>query len=125
MNKSTKIIGLFSTIVLYLFIVNAYGIRLLSSDTTFDTQQTLDNQNYFSLLSSNLFCPSLQFENGIAGTNELPSTSNKRPYFNFLSGINNADLFFENTSAKYIFYSKNIIIQFQETDIIYPFHSFS
>lgn len=111
-------------IILYCFIISGYSYNHLKTETAFSKGQSSDQKQYYSLVSDNLFCHTVQSEDSVNFVNNFP-TSSPKDYHNYtLSSGKAAGLFISGTFLKYIFCSRNFIIKFRQTDIIFPFHYF-
>ncbi len=125
MKSLLKFTFLFCTLALYGLVVNHYNSSSFSSNEVFLKSNADNTETYFSLVSSNLFCHTNQNESFTDGPNHfLPQHSLKNYLNNFSKIIYAKELILENKFVKYDFYSRNIILRLQHSDIIYPFHYF-
>jgi hypothetical protein len=84
---------------------------------------TSDNETYFSPYLANIFNPADNSRNASGFSTIILSAANK--YVNkFSVAIEEGTLVRKISFSTYTFYARNIIIRFQPTDIIFPFHYF-
>ena len=121
--KLLKLSGVFNVVVLYSIIVSIYSPCLLYSNASFSTDNSAKDESYFSLFSANLIGPAVNTKN-IVTLNDIPFSILKNYLNKFSACLKEAELFHEITFSKYILYAGTIIVRFQQTDIIYPFHYF-
>lgn len=123
MKKVFKIAALLHVIILYCLVLSIYGHGIVSAEISISPGELSQKEHSISSVSANLIGNAIQTENCVNGYNNLPSSQN----FNFstIFGHNkSSDLFLLKTFPKYIFYAKNIVVVFQQTDIIFPSHYF-
>jgi hypothetical protein len=115
--------GLLSILVLYCFLVSFYCSSILLSNTSSVKRQAANDEGYFSLASTNLFCHTAKSENIVASYNNgLPSSLKNHDGFSTCARA--AELFLVNTISNYLFAARHIIVRLRKTDIIFPFHYF-
>ena len=124
MKISSKISTFLHISVLCCFIVISYNSNLLTSIMTSPAGKSILNENYSSIISANLFLPTGETDNVIHGYNINTPSSLKTNPNDFLACIKAKELLLVNLFSKYIFFSRNVVIRFQPTDIIFPFHYF-
>jgi len=103
--------------------MSLYSNSILTSNATFYKDPLTEDESYFLLFSANLYSPAVNTKN-INGFPDLPYSILKNYLNKFSACFKEVELFHEITFSKYIFYTGNIIVRFQQTDIIYPFHYF-
>jgi hypothetical protein len=103
--------------------MSLYSPGILISNATFSQDASTEDESNFLLFSANLFCPAVNAKN-YSGFTDIPFSFLKNYLNKFSACPKEAEIFHEITFSKYIFYAGNIIVRFQQTDIIFPFHYF-
>ena len=121
--SNTKIATLFQILVLYCFIASFYSTGILSSGYTYSNDhRTANEERYLPIAGVDLFTNTTKPENIVVSFNTFLSFSIKNQLNDFLAYRQVTDLFLLNASSKYIFYARNTVERFEQTDIIFPFH---
>lgn len=117
--KNTSIVLL---IAIYCF---ALGIATESAiHYDFQNQPRAEQENFFSTISTNLFCHTSQSENSIKNFNDFPSPRFTDSYNSLWAVNKTTEHFLEIVFLQYNFFSKNLLIRFRKNNIIFPFHCF-
>lgn len=123
MKKSARIF-----LILTLFAFYGYAVSLCNSNNFNNhfpfSPSRFPTQSYDSLKYSNLFCHIAQTESSILVFRNIPQDSLKKSFNEFSGCFKNIQHLFINIFSQYQFYSKNLIVRLQNTDIIFPFHFF-
>jgi hypothetical protein len=123
MKKVFKIAALLHVIILYCLVLSVYSHGIACTEISVSTGELSQKEHNISSVSANQTGFAVQTENSVIGYNNLPSSQNF--HFNtFFGHHKSSDLFLLKTFPKYILYAKNIVVGFQQTDIIFPFHYF-
>lgn len=123
MKKVFRIFSLLTISALYSFVISLYSSNVFIDNFTF-SQTNSDTKQYSSLVSSYLLCHTSQTESSITVHNNAPPSSLKNPFSEFSACIRTTEQLFFVTFSQYRFYSQNLLVRLQKTDIIFPFHYF-
>lgn len=123
MKKTLKLSFILTTFVLYGFVISLYNGSALTGNSSF-LQPDFQSEYYNSSTYSNLLYHTVQSESSTLIFRQTPTQSLKNFYNGFTASLKNIQQLFINTFSQYHFYSKNLLIRLQNTDIIFPFHSF-
>lgn len=119
--------GFVSIVILYLFTVYNYNKSIVHAAVTAQSNSTdvyivdSDGQNYPFLFTFN----QPQSSNLVEGFNNIPTPVRKSHTLNSFERSNPLEYINFIAFSKFIFYSSKTVIQFQKTDIPFPFHQFS
>ncbi|MEO6904457.1 MAG: hypothetical protein ABI315_15060 [Bacteroidia bacterium] len=123
MRKVLKLTFILTTFALYGFVISLCSSNALMGSASL-SESNSQTEYYNSLISSNLLYHISQTENSISVFRHSPPHSLKKPFNDFSSNLKTAERLYVHTFLQYQFYSKNVLVRLQSTDIIYPFHSF-
>lgn len=123
MKKVFRIFSLLTISALYSFVISLYSSNAFIDNCTF-SQTNSDTKQYSSLISSTLLCHTAQTESSITVHNNAPPSSLKNPFSEFSACLRTTEQLFFNVFSQYHFYSQNLLVRLQKTDIIFPFHYF-
>lgn len=122
MNKIVRFIGLSFITILYCF---AIGIVDIASAYSFNSVNLdSEQQSYFTLAKTNLYCHKSQTEESVNTFNEVPRISFKDRFNRFSIIIENIGRFFESKFSQYGFLSANFLIRYRKCNFLFPFHYF-
>jgi len=122
--KNIRAIVLVNLLVLYSLSLSLYSVKIIGSDTISTKNQPFNSESYYTISSLDSFRNSIKTENLVDGFSNIPVTTLKNHFNAFSTKIKTTELFHINEFAKYISYTKNAVIDFEHSDIIYPFHYF-
>lgn len=127
MKMPAKRIGFVLVVLLYLFTVYNYNKNIFYTNAVihsgFSEVSYVDSDeknNPFNVLSNQTQITSL-----VEGFNNIPTPVRKSHSLNSFERSNPLEYIEFIAFSKFIFYSSRKIIQFQQTDISFPFHQFS
>ncbi|MBU1013757.1 MAG: hypothetical protein KKG99_12195 [Bacteroidetes bacterium] len=124
MKKNVSAIVLVNFLVLYGLSLSLFDSQIIGSDNSSAKNQPCENESYYAINPLDTLRHCIKTENLVDGFNNLPVTALKKHFNAFSTKIKTAELFHINEFAKYISYTKNAVIDFEQSDIIYPFHFF-
>jgi len=122
--KNASAIVLVNFLVLYGLSLSLFGSQIIGSDNSSAKNRPCNNESYYAINPLDSFRHCIKTENLVDGFNNLPVTTLKKHFNAFSTKIKTAELFHINEFAKYITYTKSTVIDFEQSDIIYPFHFF-
>ena len=108
--------------ILYFLFISLYNGNDLNKNAYLSNNST--TQYISPLIPSDLFCRTVQSESLITLYNNIPRPTLKNYINQFTSCTITSEQLLFNSFSQYGFYSKNLIIPFKKTDIIFPFHNF-
>jgi len=111
----------------FLTTIYCFAIVVVIKSVTFSDFQGNSNttqEQYFSEFSTKLFSHTLQSESSVNNTNNLPTPNFKNPFNGIWAITKTTERLFETAYSQYTNISKNFLIQYRKTDIIFPFHYF-
>lgn len=124
MKKYISVTFLVNFLVLYGLSLSLYSSKIIGSDPFSTQNRPCNTESYYTIGPLDSFRHSIKTENLVNGFNNLPVTTLKKHFNAFSTKIKTAELFHINEFAKYISYTKDAVIDFEQSDIIYPFHYF-
>ncbi|WP_428664360.1 hypothetical protein [Runella sp.] len=124
MKKTFRIIALLTISALYCFAVSLYSSNGLGADSAFSKLTGAQSKHSSSLQLSNLLCTPAQATISITAFQNTPPPPHKNPFNEFSAWVKTAEHLFFSTFSQYSFYSKNVLVRLQRTDLIFPFHYF-
>lgn len=112
--------------ILYCFVIGIYSFKPvgLNPNLLFSGTATSETEHYFSISSSGLFCSAVQAKSSLTGSVSFSPIPFKKLFSGFSLCSNASEQVRNTVFARYAFYSKNEVIRFFQTSIIFPFHSF-
>ena len=122
MKKLVKISAFFDITILYCLILSFYSGNAVNYYADFSNHS--GTEFCTPVDSSNLFCNTEQSEGSIDFCNKIPRTTLKNNFIQISSCSVTSELLLFSSFSQYIFYSKNLFIQFTSIVIIFPFHYF-
>jgi len=122
--NNIRAIVLVNFLVLYGLSLSLYSSKIIGFNAFSAKNQPYNSESYYTISSLDSFRHSIKTENSVDGFNNLPVTTLKNHFNAFSTKIKTTELFHVNEFAKYISYTKNVVIYFEQSDIIYPFHYF-
>jgi hypothetical protein len=124
MGKQLKILSMFSGVILYSFFISIYCGIVFTPSTHFSNINP--QESFTSEIFTNGNNHAEQAESSSNACTYIARTTLKNSFnqFSFASlaivqALNNSYAF-----TFYLFYSKNLFIRFNKTNIIFPFHNF-
>ena len=125
MKKIWGIAALFTLFILYNFVVSSYSSSGFDATPVAETQQHCSPaENDHASISESSLCQTAPIESLVSVVNPVPPSSPKNPFHDFAAFIQTSEQIIATRFQQYHFFSKNILIRFFQTDIIYPFHCF-
>jgi hypothetical protein len=122
--KYVSVTFLVNFLVLYGLSLSLFGSQNICSNNSSAKNRPYENESYYAISPLDSFRHCTKTENLINGFNNLPVTTLKKHFNAFSTKIKTAELFHVNEFAKYISYTKEAVIDFEQSDIIYPSHYF-
>ena len=123
--KALRIIALIQISVLYCFVISLYSSNALVENTAFSKLTDSESKHRHALVASDLLSISAHAEISVPAFNAASSSSSlKNPLNGFLAWVKITEQLFFSLFSQYSFYSQNVLVRFQRTDIIFPFHYF-
>ena len=122
MKKIIKVIGIASVLLLYFYTISYYGRNTFAADSAITNNQASRIDNYLPNTSVLFFIH--QNQNIVENSNNIPTPVRKTHHFNSFTSSKQFEFSQLSTYSKSIFYTTHTVIQFQKTDIIFPFHYF-
>ncbi|RDB02727.1 hypothetical protein DVG78_27365 [Runella aurantiaca] len=122
--KAAKLIGFLGILTLYSFVLSLYSGNVFVNHSADSQLADSQSKHSSSVQLPELFCLTAHAEISVA---PLQSPSPPRPenFLNrFLAWYKTAEQLFETTFSQYSFYSLNLLVRLERTDIIFPFHYF-
>jgi hypothetical protein len=116
-----KTSAVLSISVLYCFIISLYSGNTLNSSAF---SKSTGTEFSASEVSSNLFCHTEQTESVTSVYNQVSRTSLKNAFNQFSACSGAAAKLLFKSYLPYFYISKNIVVRFNKTDIIFPFQYF-
>jgi hypothetical protein len=122
--KLVRIIALSAVSALYCFLISLYSSNALTYRSASSKLSTSESRKYNTFPISDLICHVAQATISAPASVTTPSFSLKNPFHGLWAWVNPTKQAFVSTFSQYIFYSQNLLIRFEKTDIIFPFHYF-
>ncbi|MBN2892969.1 MAG: hypothetical protein JXL97_13965 [Bacteroidales bacterium] len=122
MKNKIRILSAVVLTAIYCFAVGAVKESLTHSD--FQNNSTTSQEQYFSDFSTKLFCHTSQTESSVSNINNLPAPNFKNSINELWTIAKTTEHLFETAFSQYTNISRNFLIQYRKTDIIFPFHYF-
>jgi len=123
--KIWGIAALLNLFILYNFVVSSYSSSGFDATPVSAAQQHCSPaENDHSSISESSLCQTAPIESLVSVVNPVPPSSPKNPFHDFAAFIQTSEQIIATRFQQYHFFSKNILIRFFQTDIIYPFHCF-
>lgn len=122
MKGPLKITAFLNLSILYCLFLSIYCGNAMSYHADFSRHNGTEFCS--PIASSNLFCNTDQSDSSTSFCNKIPRTTPKNYFNQFSSCTIASELLLFSSFSRYNFFSKNLIIQFGKTDIVFPFHYF-
>ena len=111
------------------FLMAVYCFAIGAVTTSFDSSNiqnhsTSSQKTYISDFSTTLFCHTAESEVSVTNFNNLPVPNFKNPFVGFWSVIKTREGFLEMVFTQYTAISRNVLVKYRKSDIIFPFHYF-
>jgi hypothetical protein len=112
--------------ILYCLVIGIYSFKPvgLNPNSLFSGTATSQKEHQFSISSSGLFCSAVQVKSSLTGSVSFSPIPFKKLFNGFSICSKASEQVWHTTFYRYVFYSKNEVIRFFQTSIIFPFHSF-
>lgn len=118
-----KIISLIFLTAIYCFAIGAAANQSVNYSNI--SNDTIPSQEKVALdVSAKLFFHTSESESLVSSYEELPSLGFKNPFAGFLAANTPSERLIVNQLHKYTSYSKNILVNYRKSDIIFPSHYF-
>lgn len=124
MKRILRRIKLVPFAILYFFFLSFYSVLSSCTNSFLLPLTPLDKGSHITLASSDLLCHAIKTESLVNALNGLPNTSLKKNLNKCSDAFKTQEQSLFNTFSQCTFYSKNVILRFHQTDIIFPFHYF-
>lgn len=124
MKKFLKIFALLNISILYCFIISIYSSSAFNTIAVFSKSGDTDAECHYSVISSNLLCLATRTESAVGVSDNAPPSPLKNTFKAFSACARAAEHVLFNRFLQYDFYSRNLVVRFHTTDIIFPFHYF-
>lgn len=124
MGKRLKILSITTVFIQYCFFISIYCGTVFSTPSPFPN--TNAHESFASVILTNGDNHAEQAESSNNFYHNIPRTPIKNSFnqFSFSSLAPLGAIINSTISSLYIFYSKNLLIRFSNTNIIFPFHNF-
>lgn len=123
MRKIAKIVYLLTIAILCTFVLGLHSSNGFAHYATNSSSHS-ENKHFSSEVTTNLFCHTTPSESSISAFGYTTSSFFKNDVKDFVLYVKAKEQLFLNSFTQYHFYSKNLLLRFQLTDIIFPFHYF-
>ena len=123
MKNQIHIIGFLLLTALFFSLNTAFSSIVFNLNSPSLTALIIKKDNSLSTISFDLFNHEIQTVNVVYSSQNTPNTSTKN-YSNFLHKSREVELSHFNSNLNNFYYTRSIEIQFNNTDIIFPFHTF-
>ena len=122
MKSSVKILSVIVLIAFYSYSLGVISNSLNITDN-YDTSKS-DKEVCFSTISANLFSYTFQKESSVNNYNNISASNIKLSFNNPWTVIKTTKHLFNSAFIQYIHISRNFLIQYRKTVIIFPFNYF-
>jgi hypothetical protein len=122
--KTVRIIALLNISVLYCLIISLYSSNALPYSSIGSKLSKSESKNYSALPVTDLICHLAPTAISPPACVTIPSSSLKNPFNEFFAWTHWSERAIFSTFSQYSFYSQNLLIRLEKTDIIFPFHYF-
>lgn len=122
--KTLRLIVFTSFLVLYCFVMSLYSNNAFIENSSFSKPSNSENRQYYFSTSLNSIYHIANTENFVNFFDNV-STSSPKNSFNKISVlVKITEQLFFNRFTQYSFESLNLLINLQQTNLIFPFHYF-
>lgn len=123
MKKRFRLFSLFSIFILYSFILSLYCSNAFVHKFS-SSQTSSERKHYSSVMSSNLLCHTAQTDGSTIVHSNARTCSLKSPLNEFTACSRAREQQFLHRFSQYNFFSQNLVVRLQHTDMIFPSHYF-
>lgn len=124
MKKSLQITGLISIALLYCLTVGLYSSMAFNGNAAFAKQAATTKESYGYSVAAKSFQHTLQTENAVTVCSHSNPVTVKNTFKEFSAANTVTEQVIVHIFSRYSFYSDNLLMRLQNTDIIFPFHYF-
>lgn len=122
MKSRSRILSVVFLTAIYCFAIGVVTKSVAHSN--FQSNSFASQELYFSDFSTKLFCHTSQSESSVNNNINQPVPSFKNSFKGLLALAKTKELLFESVFSQYNNISRNFLIQYRKSDIIFPFHYF-
>ncbi len=122
MIKVVRFIGISFITILYCFAIGVVDVA--SGNSIKPNYFNNEQQSYFTLVKTNLYCHKSQTEQSVNTINKTPSSYFQDRFSKVSVVIENSLRFFESKYSQYCFFSGNFLIRYRKYNFLFPFHYF-
>ncbi len=113
--------------VVFLTAIYCFSLGIVTKSfahSDFQHESTVSQEKFIADLSLKQFCHTSQSESSINNYNKLPTPNFKNLFTGFWGIIKSSEQFFDAEFSQYKIFSRNNLINYRKSDIIFPFHYF-
>jgi hypothetical protein len=121
-NNSIRILGVVFLTAIYSFAIGVVTKSLAHSD--FNINSTTSQEQCFSEFSIKFFCHTSKFESSVNNYINQTVPCFKNPFNGLWAIAKTTEQLFEIAFSQYTNISRNFLIEYRKSDIIFPFHYF-
>lgn len=122
MKNNIRLIGAFLLTAIYCIAFGAVYDSISQSD--FSNNHSFSEERNISPSSETIFFHNFQSESSINSYNNLPVQNIKEQFTDSWADFNVSERLIESEYSQYLIFTRNILINYRKSDIIFPFHYF-